>query len=169
MRKIIVIVLFTLVTACKNKNAVQSDFIRSLPEAEDISNTLHIIFTNGFNFSEDLRIDKIGVEQIGKNRYKIFYFFSDSADLEEIQHLNIAFRVYPRYPMKFKNESDQKNKAKTIATKSKLSRIGDELVICTDEFSMAPKIFEESKVYLYHPDEGIIGKTMTILDLNFDF
>lgn len=141
----------------------------TIPEIEDISKNLNYIFTNGFYFTDDIRVDKIGVIKNGKNRYKIFYFLSDRKHLEKVQNLNIAFRLYPEEPMQFKSSEDQKSKARTIASKCNLNRMGDTFVVSTDEFFIIPKTFKESKIYLYNPNDGVVGKTMTILDLNFDF
>ena len=163
------VVLILLFSACKTKGDEYSGFKMSLPKIDEISNTLNFIFTYGFHFSQDIKVDKIGVERRGENRYKIFYFFSEGAGLSKLDGLNIAFRVYPKNPKQFKNKSDQETVAKTIASKCKLSRMGEELVVSTAEFTLVPKAFKESKVYLYDPDKGIFGKTMTILNLNFDF
>jgi len=43
------------------------------------------------------------------------------------------------------------------------------MIVSTDEFVILPKNFKETKVYLYKPDTGVVGNTMTILDLNLDF
>ncbi|MFK7813234.1 MAG: hypothetical protein AB8B59_12110 [Maribacter sp.] len=169
IRIFIFILLLVFANGCQEKVSENSALKETISEIQDTSKNLNYVFTNGFYFTDDLRVDKIGVSQIDENRYKIFYFISDRKHLEKIQDLNIAFRLYPEDPMKFKNSIDQDSKARTIASKCDLKIMEGAFVIASDEFSMIPKKIKESKIYLYKPDDGVLGNTMTILDLNFDF
>ncbi len=169
LKKIFFIVLVLAVVSCKTKKEENTDFKIGLTEVEDISKSLKFIFTNGFDFTEFVRVDKIGVQRIGKDTFKVFYFFKDSRNIQAIEDLSIAFRVYPENPEEFKSKSDEENMAKTIAVKCKVKKMGNEMIVSTDEFVILPKNFKETKVYLYKPDTGVVGNTMTILGLNLDF
>lgn len=165
LKKTMLILLLIVAFGCGAENSENAALKAKIPEIEDISKKLDYKFTNGFYFTENIRVDKIGVLQLDEHRFKIFYFLSDRKNLEEVQLLNIAFRVYPKDPLQFKTVADQEAKARTIAAACHLKRMGDAFVISTDVFFMQPKTFKESKIYLYDPDSGVVGKTMTILDL----
>ncbi|WP_097044364.1 hypothetical protein [Flagellimonas pacifica] len=166
---VIGIIFLWILSGCKSKTRENTVLKLSLPQIVDVSEDLNYIFTDGFSFTDNLRIDKIGMKRIDEHQYKIFYFFSDTGCMEQIEVLNIAFRVYPKKPMEFNDKLYQKNKARTIAAKCVLNRMADNIVVASDIFALVPKTFNETKIYLYKPETGIVGRTMTILDLNFDF
>jgi len=114
LKKIVFIVLALAIVSCKTKKEENTDFKIGLTEVEDISKSLNFIFTNGFDFTEFVRVDKIGVQRIGKNTFKVFYFFRDSRNIQTIEDLSIAFRVYPENPEEFKSKSDEENMAKRL-------------------------------------------------------
>ncbi len=163
------IIFLVLLSGCKCGTNENSAFVKALPEQENVSEKLNYIFTYGFSFTDNFRVDKIGVEKISQNQFRIFYFFCETQYLEEVESLNIAFRVYPEKPMEFEKRIDQESKARTIASNCSLSRMAENVVVISDVFSLSPKALKETKIYLYNPEVGVVGRTMTILDLNFEF
>lgn len=162
-----------LLSSCnskKNKNV--SDSINQEEEdkivytqADDITSQINSIFTEGFKFSEDIGINEIAYLKTGDNTYKIVYFLDDESDFNKIQSLNIAFRIYPKDPSMLQVDADKKALAKTLATKCEIQEMGGSLVIISEEFTINPKSFTKIKVYIYHPEDGVYGKMMTLLNI----
>ncbi|MEE1961609.1 hypothetical protein V1387_02855 [Allomuricauda taeanensis] len=126
-----------------------------------------VLFDNGFNFTDSIRISKIELNKVKEKHFKLFFFLEEKSNFNELQKLNIAFRVYPKNPDEFHEEKDRQAKAKTIGTKCKIQLLEDHLVIESDEFVLYPTEFSQVKVFLYDPSEGVMGKMMTILNLDF--
>ncbi|GBF18507.1 MULTISPECIES: hypothetical protein [Arenibacter] len=136
-------------------------------QAENLTTEISYIFNEGYNFSEEIRINEIGYVKTGNNTYKIVYFLDEESNLSKIQNLNIAFRIYPKDTSLFATEADKKAGAKTLASKCKIQEMGGSLVIVSNEFSIIPKSFAQIKVYIYDPKDGIYGKMMTLLNIEF--
>jgi len=136
-------------------------------QAENLTTEITSIFNEGYNFSEEIRINEIGYVKTGDNTFKIVYFLAEESDLKKIQNLNIAFRIYPKDSSLFVNEVDKKAGAKTLASKCKIQEMGGSLVIVSNEFSIIPKSFAQIKVYIYHTKDGMYGKMMTLLNIEF--
>lgn len=166
--KVILVVLMLMTLSCKQK-ARDSELLLKYPKTDDISKNLKYIFTNGFNFSDNIKVNEIAVKRNSKNRYQIIYFLDKKNDFKTIEKLNIGFRVYPESPELFLNDTYKKDGARTIATKAEIKRMGSSLVVISKNFLIAPKKFKETKVYFYSPKGGVLGRKMTILDLSFDF
>lgn len=149
-----------LVFSCKQTN--QSKNVSESKAEKNVE-----LFDYGFDFTDSIRITKIELNKIKENHFKLLFFFDEESNFNELQKLNIAFRVYPLNPEKFQLKEDKEAKAKTIGTKCKIQLLENDLVIESEEFEMHPKEFHQAKVFLYDPSKGVVGKMMTILNLNF--
>lgn len=149
-----------LVFSCKQRN--QS---KNVTESE-VKKNLEL-FDYGFDFTDSIKIARIELHKIKENHFKLLFFFDEESNFNELQKLNIAFRVYPLKPEEFQQKEDKEAKAKTIGTKCKIQLLENDLVVESGEFEMHPKEFHQAKVFLYDPSEGVVGKMMTILNLNF--
>lgn len=126
-----------------------------------------VLFDNGFNFTDSIRISKIELKKTEEDQYKLFFFLAEESNFNKLEKLNIAFRLYPKNPDEFHEEKDKLAKAKTIGTKCKIQLLGDYLMVESDGFVLHPKEFNQAKVFLYDPVDGVVGKMMTILNLDF--
>lgn len=179
MKNILLLLLIMILVSCKSEkkneevNSENQDITIKKPnkvkysEIEDLSQDLVSIFDNGFSFTDKVKIEEIGIIYLDDNTYKIVYILDKSSDFSIVEKLNVGFRFYPNDPSLFENEIDKKNKAKTIAVKGSLiKKMGNSLVIVSNDFKIMPNEFKEIKVFFYYPKEGIQGKTLTILNLN---
>ncbi len=180
MKNIFWLILVITIISCKSEKknektiTVEENLVTEkkateiqFPEIETPYTDLVSIFNNGFSFTDQIEIEEIGILNIEENVYKIFYFLDDSSDLSVIKKLNIGFRFYPKDPNEFENEVDKKEKAKTIAIKgSAINSMENSLVIVSEEFKIMPNEFTHAKIFFYDPNDGIQGKTLTILNLN---
>ncbi len=127
----------------------------------------NVLFDDGFNFTETIRITRIELSTISETQYKLLFFFDEESDFNTLQDLNIAFRVYPNDFRQFRAEEDRLAKAKTIGSKCKLQLFENELVVESENFMLLPKEFHQTKVFLYDPSTRVVGRMMIILNLDF--
>ena len=130
------LLLTVLVFACKSKLNDEEKW-KNFSETTDLKNELTYVFTNGFGFTKDIKIEKIGVYRTSKDIYRIVYFLDEESNFDLIGKLNIAFRIYPQNPNLFQTDSDKRSGARTLASRAELKRMGSSIAIVSEDFKVS--------------------------------
>jgi len=176
MRNSFLIVLLIIIVSCKGETKKETETSKTTPKAEKVVTTtypnledapdhLNYIFENGFEFSDDIKVNYIALHSKGGDKYQLIYILDPESDLERIETLKVSAVFYAENPKLFKDKLYQDKKARQIAAYCKVMMLDKEPIL-TQEFSVVPKNFTQVKFYFYS-DNGVINDRMlTVRKIN---
>lgn len=135
------------------------------PKLENAPEILNIIFDNGYEFKEDIKVEYIALEHIAKDNYQFIVGLSDDSNFEKIESLRFSAVFYADNPKEFKNPIYQKRKSRQVPAICKISTLDGDKVIAYN-FDIIPKNFHQIKFYFYD-DSGVTNdKIMTVREID---
>jgi orotidine-5'-phosphate decarboxylase len=180
MKKLLVSILVFSFIACKKEGKkdevenVNTEVEKVINETKEIKtypvvdiklDDLNVIFDNGYEFAEDLKLDMITLDHKGGDKYQMVYFMESETDFEKLEELKVSAVFYANDPNQFNDEIYKKRKSRQIPMHCKINTLGGENVV-VQNFELLPKEFSQVKFYFYN-DEGVVNKKMlTIKNIN---
>lgn len=168
MKKLLTLVFLVSIISCKNdkketktpesiitevESGTEDTLESSYPKLNDAPESLNYIFDNGFEFSEDIKINYIALQSKGGDNYQLIYSLTDDSDLARIESLKVSAVFYPEDASLFKDELYRKRKSRQVPMAVKISNFEGEAVI-SQEFTILPKKHNQVKFYFYS-DKGV--------------
>ena len=174
MKNILSVLVFILALSCKDETnkvttktapKIEEIATTTYPNLEDAPAQLNYIFDNGFEFSDDIKVNYIALHSKGVDKYQLIYILDPESRLERIETLRVSAVFYAENPKLFKDKLYQDRKARQIAAFCKIKMLDNEPIL-TQDFTVIPKNFTQVKFYFYD-DNGIVNdRTLTVRKIN---
>lgn len=176
MKKILVIAILVLFAACKEgKKETSVDIVEETeavvpsevvyPKLTDIPKQLNYIFKNGFEFSDDIKINYIALLYKGGDNYQLIYGLNEDTNLKRLETLKISANFYAEDASLFKEEIYKKRKSRQVPMPVKINMLDDEPVI-SQKFTMLPKKHNQVKFYFYSNAGVENDRMLTVRGIN---
>lgn len=176
MKKITLVVLSIIIVSCKGetkkevKDAAliedkQIENTVKYPKLENVDSQLNYIFDNGFEFTDDIKVDYIALQAKGGDSYQLIYGLDSESNLERIETLKISAVFYADNPKLFKDKLYQDRKSRQIPAVCKIMMLDDEPVVF-QEFILIPKKHKQVKFYFYSKSGVENEKMLTVRNIN---
>ena len=158
MKNILLVLVFILAVSCKDeaKKEVITETIPEVeevvavtyPTLEDVPAQLNYIFENGFEFTEDIKVNYIALQSKGGDKYQLIYGLNEDTNLERLETLKVSAVFYAENADLFKDALYKKRKSRQVPMAVKINMLDKEAVI-SQEFTLVPKKHSQVKFYFY--------------------
>ena len=172
------IILLTLVFACKNdkkvedvkeqnKEKIETVIDNNLKNYETIDfkkANLYSIHEGEYIFANDLVIDKIEMVEGDGANYEVLIYINERTNIEKLNSLFVDAAFYPRNIEELELESDRKTQKKRIQTNGKkLFNFENNLILKINTFKMKPFDFKKAIFLFYKADGTVINDNFLVV------
>lgn len=179
MKKIFLLIFVTFFFSCKEESKKENNPIiqeikteqkiepklneKKLYQKTDLDlDNLDLIFDQGFDFDDDIFIEKIGLKEVQKDIYNIFFLLGKESNLKKIEELKLGLIFYPSDLSLLVTEKEKKQGCIKTGVSTKIKSNGDKLFLMHSKIKLSPKAFKTLRFYFYDKQNKITGENLIL-------